>query len=175
MTHRRSLRFPTRSPTAGRTGFFWRLIDAGFLGWGRDDEFASKPRIHALAAVEFTASVISLYKKLIVFLQPKPEKLAVHLRIANGKVGDRLLEVLPYRLNTLSWALGEDSYSLTKAHAESDVAVSTADILNDPSKVAFEVVERLFLLFGVPSDRIPYVVESEGVRRIDIDSIVAIR
>lgn len=152
------------------------LIDEGFLGWGtRDQTFEANPKLHALASIEFTTSAVHLYQTLISFLEPKPGSVKVHLEITNGKVGNRFLYTEPYRVNAVQWGWGDKDFALTKPNPTSEFIVSTTDVAHDPNKAAFELVEHLFRLFSVPTERIPYIIESEGIQRVNVDEIVAIR
>jgi hypothetical protein len=139
-------------------------IDDRFLGWApRDDE--SSTSVHPIAIIEFSTEFVRLYGQIVPFFETPPERILWHVEIAHGKVEDRFLSVAPG-----GWVLDE-SYRLTRENPKHDGSLATHDLLTDPQRIACELVDRLFLFFSVPVNRIPYTVEQDGVRRVDVERI----
>src|SRR5205085_1031727 len=68
--------------------------DAGpaFLGWGRDeDDYAKKPRLHSLAAIEVTTSFVHFYARLLPYFDQPVTDINFHLQIIDAKVGENYL------------------------------------------------------------------------------------
>jgi hypothetical protein len=148
-------------------------IDEDFLGWApMDHDFQKHPRVHSLAITEFTAAFVYLYKRILAFLDRAPTQINFHVEIADGKVGDRMLYISPYAVNTYGWHLSEDEYSLKKENIVYDGVLSTQDLKADPDRIAFLLIERLFLFFSVPSNKVPYTIEVDGNRKVNIAQIV---
>jgi hypothetical protein len=147
-------------------------INEDFLGWAPiDRDFQKHPRVHPLAITEFTAATAYLYKRILSFLEREPKQINFHVEIADGKVGERMLYITPYPLNTIGWHLSDDEHPLKKENYVYDGVFSTQDLVGDPDRAAFLLLERLFLFFGVPSNKVPYTIEVSGNRKIDIDRI----
>ena len=150
-------------------------IDSWFLGWGKiDDKFPDDPQVHALAIIEFTAAAVHLYGRILPFLAKNPEQLAFHIEINGGKVGEKCMYVVPFKVSTVGWTFSENQSALTKGNPKFDGVVSADDLEKDPDRFGFEILQRLFLFFSVPANKIPYTNETDGIRRIDIAEIRAI-
>lgn len=149
-------------------------INTDFLGWAAE-EFERNPRVHSLAIIEFTTAFVHLYRRILPFLEHEPREIRFHIEIVNGKIGDQFLYLMPFPVNSLRWMIGDDRYSLTNENPKRDEIIRIEDLRDDPDHVAFQLTERLFLFFGVAGNQIPYTVEKEGVRRIDVERIKAIR
>jgi hypothetical protein len=142
-------------------------IDESFLGWARhDEEFSTHPQLHPIAVIEFTMEFVRLYGQIVPFFEASPERLVSHVEIAHGKIGNRLLSVVPG-----GWAIGSDPYQLKQQDPQYTGSMVTRDLLIDPQRIACELVDRLFLFFSVPINRVPYTFEQEGVRRVDVEKI----
>lgn len=148
--------------------------DAGpdFLGWGRDEiTFPKSPQLHPLAAIEATTLFVHFYALLTTHFERPLKDVRFVLKLADAKVGDNFMHIVPYALNTIGWRFQDDTYSLKEPTVEKEVIVPGGEVANDPNRAAYRLVERLFLFFGVPVDKIPYVAETEGVKRVDVERI----
>jgi len=144
--------------------------DSSFLGWGQSAaDFAKRPRLNPLAAIELVASFVHLYARLIPYLDRQPDEICLHVELTDAKVEERYLYTTAGELHSIAWIFDDDKRALTSGHAEKDVSLQTSDTLEDTNYAAFKVVERLFLLFGVAPNDIPYTTELKGRRRIDVD------
>jgi len=149
-------------------------VDEDFLGWApMDHDFQNHPRVHSLAITEFTAAFVYLYKRILAFLEPDTKQINFHIEIADGKVGDRMLYITPYAVDTRGWYVSEGKYPLKKESIVYDGVFSTQDLREDPDRIAFLLIERLFLFFGVPSNKVPYTTEVEGNRKVSIAQIAS--
>jgi hypothetical protein len=152
------------------------LINEDFLGWGtRDEAFAVRPRVHPLALIEFSTATVFLYKRIVEILAPVPESVAIHQEIINGRVSEQFMYTVPYRVGSFGYMLDASNYRLTDDNPTSDFEISTGRLREDPAGVAFEIVKRLFLFFGVPTNEIPYVEWSADTGRVMVDEIAKIR
>lgn len=148
--------------------------DAGpdFLGWGRDEvTFPESPRLHPLAAVEITTLFVHFYATLIPHFARPLSDIRFVVKLTDGKIGNRFMHIVPYPLNTIGWTFQEDKFSLRDETVEKEVVIAATEVEQDPNRAAYRLVERLFLFFGVPIDKIPYVVETEAVKRVDVERI----
>jgi hypothetical protein len=147
-------------------------VDPNFLGWG-SFENPTQPRVymHALASIEFTTAVVYLYKEVAGRLDPKPAELTCSVQLRNTKTDDEPLHIVPYKLNSIAWTFRNDAGVVDADKVEKTVTLKTAELLSDPDATAFRLVERLFLFFGIASDRIPYTTEGNRIRRVDVDAI----
>jgi hypothetical protein len=148
--------------------------DAGpdFLGWGRDEvTFPKSPQLHPLAAIEVTTLFVHFYTLLTARFEHPLGDIRFVLKLADTKVGDNFMHIVPFALTTLGWRLQDEEYSLKESTVEKEVIVPGSEVASDPDRAAYRLVERLFLFFGVPVDKIPYVVQTEGVKRVDVERI----
>lgn len=146
-------------------------INGNFLGWSQEGEFERNPRLHTLAVIEFTTAFVYLYSQILPFLELEPQHVWFHLEIANGKIGDRFLYLIPYPVDSTHWVFNDDSSRLCSENPKDDVKIDTGDLQSDPDRVAFQLAERLFLFFSVGGNQIPYTTEQDGIQRINIDLI----
>jgi hypothetical protein len=149
-------------------------IDDNFLAWGdrRPDQAV---HIHALAIIEFTTGFVYLYNSLIPTLASKPDHLRFHIEIVNGKIDGKLLRIVPFEINTVGFLFKDGKRELSSENPTYSGTVSLDEFTADLDKIAFEIVSRLFLFFGVPANSIPYTIERDGIRRVDVARISAMK
>jgi hypothetical protein len=147
-------------------------IDESFLGWApADRDFDKYPRVHSLAIIEFTAAFAYMYRKIVPFLERYPKQINFHVEIADGLVGERMLYIAPYPVETYGWYMSQGEYSLKNPNPQYEGSFPTQYLMDDPDQIAFQLVERLFLFFGVPANKIPYTREEQGVLKVNVDQI----
>lgn len=148
-------------------------IDSNFLAWG-DRTPEEAVRIHALAIIEFTTAFVYLYQRLMPYLENAPANLAFHVEITSGKVNNQYLRIVPYAINTYGFMFRDDAGFLTEENPTHTGIITANDVLTDPDRAAYEIVRRLFLFFSIAENKIPYTVDKDGVRRIDVGKIKTI-
>jgi len=143
-----------------------------FLAWPLDpEEFKQRPRLNTLGIIELTAAFVHFYKRLIPRLQRDPGRVRFRIEMVDASVEGKKLYVVPYPVRSFGWQSqwDDEKYPIAEDHMRKDVEATTNEVQQDPDHVAYRLVERLFLFFGVPIDMIPYV-KQEEVKRIDVAS-----
>jgi len=141
-----------------------------FLAWPLDpDQFKQRPRLNTLGIIEITAAFVHFYKRLLPRLERDPSRLRFRIEMVHASMEAKKLYVVPYPVLSWGWQREDEKYPIAEDHMRRDVEATTSEVKEDPDHVAYRLVERLFLFFGVPINKIPYVKEEE-VKRIDIAS-----
>jgi hypothetical protein len=141
------------------------LIDDNFLGWAPlDADFEENPRVHPLAVIEFTTAFVYLYARVVQFFEQGLGDIDFHVEIVNGRVRKRLLYVTP------RWDSG-DGHTLEQVNPRYDGTFPAAQLTDEPDRVAYELVQRIFLFFSVPGTQIPYTTGADGHRKVDLAAI----
>lgn len=159
------------------TFIFRCSADGEFLGWPRHgEEFNQKPRLNPLAVIESTYCFVDFYRKIVPFLSPAPVNLVFKLKLTNAFLGEnKKIYIIPFALNTYGWMFEDDRCHAPDNVMDLEVAVDRQSLVNNHAHVAFLLVRKFFLWFGVPEDKIPYVKitnENNGIKIIDIDKII---
>jgi len=150
-------------------------IDADFLGWGeRGVEISQNPRVHTLAIIEFTTAFVYAYARVMDFLESAPNSLRFRVEIQNGRIDDQFLYIVPFPIKSIGWMDGQNAHPLKDANPKFEGTVTASELRSDPDRVAAALVERLFLFFGVPTNKVPYMTDTDGTRRIDAKRIALI-
>lgn len=142
--------------------------DYSFLGWGPyEPEFNLKPRLNSIAIIEFTSLFIYTYKEVLKKLEPNSSKIKLHMEFRNGAVGNQRLYMSPYAVGSIEWMFNEDSHKLVDK-PKAEIFVSCDSIMQDVDHVAYQLVEKLYLLFGMFTNMIPYTANE----RINVAALI---
>jgi hypothetical protein len=156
-------------------GAFLVRADAteSFLAWGTGEQ-NPKIRLNPLAISEFTYSFVYFYSRLLKHLEPTPTSISIRFQIENAK-GERPLTLGPHGVGSYAFQLHstENQHEAPAEKVQKDITVSNTDFEAQPERLAYQLVERLYLWFGLGTDKIPYTKEKEGVRMLDVDLIAA--
>jgi hypothetical protein len=150
--------------------------DSTFLGWGQNEsQFIQYPRANPVAAIEFITAFVHFYRKLLPRLASPPEAVAFHIELVNGKVNGQYLYTIPGELNSIAWTFNDNEYRLTAENPSRDIEVPSSSVLEQPNRAAYLLIERFFLFFGVPTDKIPYTGDDGGQKVVDLEKIKRLR
>jgi hypothetical protein len=145
--------------------------DPSFLAWGRtSDQFPQRPKLNPLAAIEVTTSFAYLYKRLLERLKPQPNTLRYRLEIKDAIIEGRKLYLTPHGLNSISWASDDERYEISQANTSKELTREAESLRSDVDHIAYELVKRFYLMFNMPTDKIPYTKTEAGVHRIDVNA-----
>lgn len=149
------------------------LADNNFLGWGQDrDSFIKSPRLNPIAVVELTYSFVDFYKNIASRFLIKPNSIKFRVDLKNTFIDGAKLYLTPYGLGTYAWHFNDDKHPAPSNEMEREVEVSLDSLSESPSHVAYELVQKVYLWFGLEPKEIPYVAEDEKGRKfIDIEKI----
>lgn len=155
------------------TLIFCALADDSFLGWARSPEaFLAQPRLAPVPVVEVHASFVTVYSSLLASLQESPAEVMFKLVLRNFVLdnGQRLYLTEHVTGETWEW-IDRRRYPVEAALPEATVTSGASDVRTDPLAVAYRLVEAFVALFDMPASMIPFVVETAGIRRIDVSAI----
>jgi len=143
--------------------------DSSFLGWGREEEdFAEKPRLNPVAVIETTTAFVHFFRSLIPRFEKLPREIIFRLELRDAQVNGAKLYLTPYMVNSAAWLFEDERYDIREANVVDEVTVETDKIWEQPDTVAYVLVQKFYLFFNVPSDKIPYVVDRDGRKAIDV-------
>lgn len=147
--------------------------DETFLSWGqREGSFKEDPRLNSVAIIELTYNFVDFYKKLIPHFSIKPTSINFRIKIKNAFFNESELYIVPYEVNTFGWLTASTKYPAQKKDMEAVLLCSVDNLINLPAYVAYLIIEKIYLWFGVPINKIPYVSTDEvGKRSINIERI----
>jgi hypothetical protein len=153
------------------------LADAtnNFLCWGRGvDVFLESPRLNPIAVIELTYNFVFFYKKIISHFEQNPEKIKFIVRFNNTVLenGNKLY-LNPYSVGSYSWVWDDEKYLAPENNMKKEVECSIDEIINEPEKCVFQLVNKIYGWFGMTVDKIPLVGENEKKEKIiNINEII---
>ncbi len=151
----------------------WVAADSDYLGWPLDEEeFINKPRINPLGLIEVTYNFVNLYKKILPFFVNVPQKIRLVIQFKNMFLNQNSkIYLTPGGIDSIDWLMGKDKYPARDNDMDNIMDIET-DLLGDVSRVAFMLVEKVYSLFGLDKDCIPYKGKnSNGEEIIDAGAI----
>jgi hypothetical protein len=146
--------------------------DSDFLGWGQSlEEFRANPRLLSLALIEVTYLFCLCYAEVLKDLTNLPETLGLYFYLGGmrDKGTSKPVYLNPYQVGAFSTILTHYD-----APAPTDVVSKSIEMdaaAFNPGPAAYDVIEEVYLWFGVEPDRIPYTTEVGGVMKIDPEKI----
>jgi hypothetical protein len=145
--------------------------DADFLAWGsRSDEgFEKRPRLNPLALVEFTYSFVDVFSRVLQHADPQPATCVFQVSIRNAFRAEERLYLNPYGLNTHAHLIDQNRYRAPENNGDPQVLVEANLVRNNVPRAAYLFVERIYLWFGVPVNKIPYTTGEADANVIDVD------
>lgn len=137
-----------------------------FLSWGSNEKDQLQT-LNPLAIVEFTYSFVKLYAEILAHCQPRPIACSFRIRFENA-TSPQTLQL--YEGTTLQiWQQGAmRKFQATADVMDKNLSVATELLIGDPSMIACKLLEMIYLWFGIPVSNVPYIIESGGIRRVDV-------
>lgn len=158
-----------------KDGTFILLVaaDETFLGWGqREESFKDDPKLNSMAITELTYNFIDFYKKLMPHFITKPNKISFQIKIKNAFFNGSKLYLIPYEVNTFDWNSPFKKYEAQKKDMEKIFLGNLDELIDSPTNMAYRVLKKIYLWFGISEDKIPYTFTDEaGKKHIDIEKI----
>jgi len=154
---------------------FGCAADEDFLAWGINN-FEERPKLNIIALVEATYHFCLLYSEVLARLSPKPEQLSFRFEFGNMRPedGKSAVFLVPQRHDTQAQMHSDPKYFATKDNFSQEFQVSSNEY--DSGRVAYMILEHIFLYFGVESDVIvPYSEEVDGKMVISAEQIRSLR
>lgn len=146
--------------------------DSEFLGWGRSEqEFAKRPRLNPLALIEVTYNFVDLYRRIIAHAKPTPPEHILRASLRNAAIEENKLYLNPYGVDTWAYELDDHRYPAPDESMDRDIPVPNNVLANEPARAAYLLVEKIYLWFGVPTNEIPYVIEANATKSLDVEKI----
>jgi len=155
------------------TLLFTVWADNSFLGWGQDsDSFRGNPRLNSLALVEATTNFVFFYNQLIQYFEEKPSDIQFKIKFSNMILENgKSIYLDPAPVGALfRTPFSEQEFKATKDIIENDKVLKTDLIESRPEIAAYKVLERIFLCFNTPTNKIPYTGEVDGTKYVDIEA-----
>ena len=147
--------------------------DGDFLAWGSDDhdDFEKHPRLNPLALIEFTYSFVDVFSRAIQHADPQPTTCVLHVSIRNAVRAEERLYLNPHGLDTWAHRIDQNRYKAPEDSGEVEIQVDTQLVRDNPPRPAYQLVEKIYLWFGVPVDEIPYTVGQDDEKTVDIERL----
>ncbi len=149
--------------------------DHNFLAWPLNEEqFFKKPRLNPIAIAEITYNFVNFYKKLLPFFIKIPDKFRFVIQFKNAFLDENTrIYLVPGGLKSIEWLIDGDKYLAPEDNMDKYEDLDLNILAEKKAHVAYLIVEKLYLWFGLEKDCIPYVSkDSNGEDIIDIDKII---
>jgi hypothetical protein len=149
--------------------------DYNFLAWPLNNElFYKKPRLNPIAIAEITYNFVNFYKKLIPFFIKIPDKFRFVVQFKNAFLDKNTrIYLVPGSLKSIEWLIDSNQYPAPDDNMDKYEDVDSNVLVEEKAHVAYLLVEKLYLWFGLEKDCIPYVSkDNNGKDIIDVDKIV---
>lgn len=156
------------------TLILFAAADETFLGWGpRDLPFNQDTRLNVLAITELTYNFIDFYTRLIKFFNSAPKEISFRMKLKDAFLDDlHKLYIVPQELDTIVYS----KYKAKVPEVEEIIFVKCEELLNSPQHIAYRLIKKMYFLFGVPENKIPYTLKDKEDRRvIDVEKIKNIK
>jgi len=160
------------------TLILFAAADETFLGWGpRDIPFYEDACLNVLAVTELTYNFVDFYTKLIQFFTSVPQEISFRMKLKDAFLDNsHKLYIIPRELNTIGYGFPSQKHEVREIEVEEIIAVDPKILLDSPQHITYKLIRKLYLLFNVPENEIPYTIKDEKERRIiDIQKIRDIR
>lgn len=133
--------------------------DNSFLGWGKDfDEFAETPNLNTLAVIEYIYEFVRLYKGIIQQTQAPIQSVTFRISLRNVTLPNgKTLSLIPLRVSDFGYSLKMDM-SFIERDFDEDVEINMEE---DERYIAYKLLYRFFIQFGISPDKIPYTSKDE--------------
>lgn len=149
--------------------------DESFLGHASDRSEQKNIRINPVGLVEFTYNFVDVYKRILQFLEPRPEKFNLHVDIkgAHLEEGGKLY-LTPYGGREMAFIFDADRKYAPSDSTAIEVPVEYNEIV-EVGPAAFRLLAAIYGWFGMKSDKIPFtkkvgnkvVVDPEQIKRLN--------
>ncbi|HEX7154435.1 MAG TPA: ATP-binding protein [Thermoanaerobaculia bacterium] len=141
------------------------LASDGFLAWTSPEQ-----KLNPIGLVEMTYNVCAFYTFVLEDMRSKPEAIEIQMDLIGLHNDGVRTKLAPGTANQVFYQLVTDYI-----HAAPDESFAirkqfrTAEY--DPRSAAYQLLREVYLWFGFDEDKVPYVMEREGERLIDIDAL----
>jgi hypothetical protein len=152
------------------TLLFRARADSDFLGWGVESHaFHKLPKLDPLVVVEVNASFVHRYRAVVERLTYPAAQVFLRLSLKDFvQNGVRLFLTQNLSKGIVDWS------AATKYPVQTDeetLGVSTAELMEAPNRVAFQLVATFVSMFDMPEEHIPFVKGEGDHREIDVAAI----
>lgn len=142
--------------------------DQRFLAW--HDEQGRK--INSVALIEIIYEFFNFYQRVVADFEQPPESFTVRFDLKNLHLDGVKTGLAPYGANSFSRVFDPDIQDASEEEATIEKEFRTENY--DAKIFAYELVQEIYLWFGIEQDKIPYVKEEDGIKFIDTDAIKGI-
>ena len=151
------------------TLIFTGLADERFLSHASEDGL----RVNSIALIELVYNFISFYREVINDLAIKPNTILVEFRFLNMHLDDKKNYLVEGPIDT-SFTGNRHNAPHNNYSLETAINFNVKDFEeNKIEEIAYKIVEKIYLWFGVPLDEgnIPYTKINDSIISIDIKKI----
>lgn len=143
-----------------------------FLCWGTTKDIY---RFNTLALIESISNFVIFYGEVLKDFTQTIENIYFSFAFNNLWVDNNKYYLVPYTVGTIGYRFSDEKKDAPQASIFSDPIL--VEINNFRAEVvAYELVSKIFLWFGVTLDKIPYTKKLEnGMTGIDFEAIKSIR
>ena len=145
--------------------------DGEFLAWGTRDNFEQQPRLNPLALVEFTYSFVEVFSRVLEHAEPQPAECVLQVNIQNAVREGGPLYLNPYGLGTIRHLIDDIKHAAPEDAGQVQVQLGSAVVRGNVPRAAYQFVEKIYLWFGVPLEKIPYTVGAGDEKAIDVETL----
>ncbi len=142
------------------------LADEKFLAWSGTE---TNQFIYSLSLIEVVYEFVRFYKLVTEDMKTAPAKVTLKARFKNMYLNNVITRISPYKLNSSQVPLPVDA---PEDDFEVVVDCDFADF--NVGKMAYRLVEEIYLRFGIETNIIPYTKDVGGVKEIDPEQILAV-
>jgi hypothetical protein len=142
------------------------LADEKFLAWTGT---ATRQFFYSLSLIEVIYEFVRFYKLVTEDMKTSPVEITLKARFKNMHLNNVITGISPYKLNSNQVPLPVNAPT-----DEFEVMVDCNFTDFDAGKMAYRLVEEIYLSFGVETNIIPYAKDTNGVKEIDPEQILAV-
>lgn len=147
------------------TLIFAGLADYSFLAWGGD----KGNKINSLGLIEVIYNFVNFYRLVLDDFEERPEKITLRVDFLNMHLNNEKGYLVPDHIGSYAqlFDLEKNEAPDNNGYIEETFVTSNLNI----GAVAYSLVRKIYLWFGIEDDKIPYVKDEDGVKIIDAEAI----
>ncbi len=143
--------------------------DETFLAWATSKSRDKKNlRLHPIALIEFTYSFAAFYARLTPHFETARRHLNMRVEFQNAIIDDAKLFLNPGEVGSITWGFNEDPYFAPDPSVKTEIEIKTNRLQQNPARVGYQLIEKVYVWFGIDPKWIPYTAVDGENRIIDI-------
>jgi len=151
------------------TFIFVGAANESFLAWGR----GPNQKVHPLAVTECIYSFVNFYGLVLEDFMIPQNKVFIRVDYRNLHIENNKTYLVPYEIQNNWYSLDHERKDAPDNDWKKTKSFSTESF--DLAAVSYEILREIYFWFGFEEEKIPYTLEEDGEKKVDIERIKTMR